>query len=403
MQYILFEDDSTIDLRPLTLTRPVCDLRIGIDTLYEKWKRYVPYTPHKLVGDYRQLLYPNTAQVGGPTRWINGKVVPSMAVMEALVALKDDEGLLTEQGDLLAFRAEAPHLHTLGRHITRDDLPQVRFLVFDRPNVVVVRRCHDLFSLNNQVLRRDFVELTAGRTSEPITDPYVRVYNPEQIFIEPGATLADCTLNAKSGPIYIGAGADIQEGALIHGAHAICEHAVVNMGAKLRGDSTIGPYCKVGGEVSNSVFWGFSNKGHDGFVGNSVIGAWCNLGADTNTSNLKNNYGPVAAHSYRTRRAENTGLQFHGLVMGDHSKCGINTMWNTGTVVGVSANVWGGGFPPKFVPSFAWGGPNDAWETYRLEKAYETMERVMARRKMALSDGERQMYAHLFDHLALYE
>jgi UDP-N-acetylglucosamine diphosphorylase/glucosamine-1-phosphate N-acetyltransferase len=222
------------------------------------------------------------------------------------------------------------------------------------------------------------------------------VYKPEQVFVEPGAKIKAAILNAENGPIYIGRDAEIQEGAIIHGAHAICDHAVVNMGAKLRGDSTIGPWCKVGGEVSNSILHSYSNKGHDGFIGNSVIGAWCNLGADTNCSNLKNNYADVKIWSYAQKRFVNTGLMFCGLIMGDHSKCGINTMFNTGTVVGVAANIFGDGFPRNFIPDFSWGGAA-GFVTHAPVKAFETAEKVMQRRGILLSDADKDLLQHVFN------
>ncbi|MCU0354028.1 MAG: glucose-1-phosphate thymidylyltransferase, partial [Cytophagales bacterium] len=226
-------------------------------------------------------------------------------------------------------------------------------------------------------------------------DRHTVVYNPEQVFLEPGARVRACILNADTGPIYIGKDADIQEGSIIRGPFAIGTESVVALGAKLRGDITVGPYCKVGGEISNSVLFAHSNKGHEGYLGNSVLGEWCNLGADTNNSNLKNDYGTVKQWSYAHNDFVDTGRQFVGLVMGDHSKAGINTMFNTGTVVGVSANVFGGDFPPRHVPSFTWGGAAGL-EVYRLDKALATAERVLARRNLPLTDTDRQILTHVF-------
>jgi UDP-N-acetylglucosamine diphosphorylase/glucosamine-1-phosphate N-acetyltransferase len=252
--------------------------------------------------------------------------------------------------------------------------------------------------MNRAEIVADYHLITHGRQSQGISDPYTRVYGIGHVFVEEGADIKASILNASAdGPIYIGKDAVVQEGSMIKGAFALCEGAYVNMGGKMRGDSTIGPHSKVGGEVSNSILFGYSNKGHDGFIGNTVIGEWCNLGADTNTSNLKNNYAEVKLWSYAKRAPEGTGQQFCGLMMGDHAKAGINTMFNTGTVAGVCANVFGGGFQPTHIPSFAWG--TDA--TFQLEKAFEVAERVMARRKVALTDADKRLLKAVFDLTAI--
>ena len=257
----------------------------------------------------------------------------------------------------------------------------------------------DLFRLAAQSLRDDFDEMTLGRTSAPLSSSNRLIGNPADLFIEAGAWVEGASLNTEGGPIYIGKDAVVMEGSLIRGGLGLCNNAQVKMGAKLYGAITIGPWCKVGGEVGNSVFQGFSNKGHDGFVGNSVIGAWCNLGADTNTSNLKNNYSEVKVWSYRDKQLIPSGLNFCGVVMGDHSKCAINTQLNTGTTVGVNANIFGYGFPPKFVPSWSWGGFKQE-EHHDLERSLETAERVMSRRKVKLTPAERRLLEALFDQTA---
>jgi UDP-N-acetylglucosamine diphosphorylase/glucosamine-1-phosphate N-acetyltransferase len=263
-------------------------------------------------------------------------------------------------------------------------------------HVTLIDRPWKIFSQNGNQLKIDFVVLTAGRRSAPINDPHTVVYGKENIFIEEGVYIRSAILNAETGPIYLGKDSIVQEGAIIRGSFALCEGGHVNMGAKIRGDVTVGPFSKVGGEVSTSVLFGYSNKAHDGFLGCSVLGEWCNLGADTNTSNLKNNYDLVKLWRHGSQSYESTGLQFCGLMMGDHSKCSINTMFNTGTVVDVSSNVFGEGFPQNYVPSFSWGGAKDA-QVYKLDKALETAQRVMARRNVELNSVEKEILTHIFN------
>ena len=255
----------------------------------------------------------------------------------------------------------------------------------------------EIFGHNREQIIADFALLTDGRTSADITDPHTIVYGRENLFIEEGASIRAAIINAEDGPVYIGKNAQIHEGAIIKGAFSLGESSHVNMGAKIKGDTTIGPHSKVGGEISNAVIFGFTNKGHDGFLGNSVIGEWCNLGADTNTSNLKNNYASVKLWSYSNNRFANTGLQFCGLMMGDHAKCGINTMFNTGTVVGVGSNIFGAGFPRNFVPSYAWGGAS-GFTTFQLRKFYEVAAAVMQRRGLELDDIEKNILSTIFDN-----
>jgi UDP-N-acetylglucosamine diphosphorylase/glucosamine-1-phosphate N-acetyltransferase len=265
--------------------------------------------------------------------------------------------------------------------------------------VTVISRPWHLFLRNGTEIRRDFALLTQGRTSQPVGDAPTIVYAPENIFIEEGVKIRAAILNAENGPIYLGRNSEVQEGAILKGPLALGEGAVVNAGARLRGDNTIGPYCKVGGEIGNSILMGYSNKGHDGYLGNSVIGEWCNLGADTNTSNLKNNYAPVKVWSHTAHRFVNTGQTFCGLLMGDHAKAGINTMFNTGTVVGVGANVFGAGFPRTFIPSFSWGGAS-GFDTFKLDKFAEVAERVMGRRGLAYDAEEEDVIKEVFAQTA---
>ena len=415
MQVFLFDDERVPALYPLTLTRPAADLRVGISTLREKWALALALAqPVQLWAGAAWLTekFNQTVELApdADVLLINGRFLPTSEWTEHLLPALTAAGqaLHEANGTVLAARLQAhqlPYLHAsvagyLGPAQIDAQARLSQWKWREEPPLVL-KRPTDLFRLNGAELRRDFERLTRGRPSAPLADPHTIIYRPEWVFAEPGVRVRAAVLNAEEGPIYLGQNADLQEGCLVHGAHAILEHAVVNMGAKLRGDSTIGPHCKVGGELSNSVLWGHSNKAHDGFVGNSVIGQWCNLGADTNTSNLKNTYGTVALYDYPTQAPLDTGLTFAGLVMGDHSKAGINTMFNTGTVVGVCSNVFGGGFPPKWVPSFRWGsetgfGAEPRWSEYALDKALDTAARVMARRGLSLDARERALLEAVF-------
>jgi UDP-N-acetylglucosamine diphosphorylase/glucosamine-1-phosphate N-acetyltransferase len=258
-----------------------------------------------------------------------------------------------------------------------------------------------IYQNNGAQIREDFTLITQGRKSASVTDPFTRIYNSDQVFLEEGVEIRAALLNADNGPIYLGKNSLVQEGALIRGPFALCEGSHVNMGAKVRGDTTVGPFSKIGGEVSNSVIFGYSNKAHDGFLGNSVIGEWCNLGADTNTSNLKNNYENIKLWNYAKGGFKDTGLMFCGLMLGDHSRCGINMMFNSGTVVGVSASIFGDGYPRNFIPSFAWGGAA-GFTTYQLTKALDTASKAMARRNVTLTEEDREILTTLFNESAQY-
>lgn len=401
MKYLLFEDEDALDLQPFTLTRPVYELRVGITTIREKWEQVlgqpVDTGAHAPLDKKFQRFNPREEDY----ICINGKFLPTPEFpVSILSTLTKGVGFYGNDGELIAFRCSAKDLHHVDTYLTPGMLTgHVKLAFWDQAHkLVAVRQLWDIFNLNGRMLRADFETLTKGRTSDAITDIHTRIYKPKSIFLEPNVKLRAAILNAEEGPIYIAEGAEVQEGAIIKGPVAIGPHAVVAMGAKIRPDTTIGPYCKVGGEVSNCVFFAYSNKAHDGFLGNSVVGEWCNLGAGTNCSNLKNNYSTVKIYSHHHGRSITTGLQFCGLFMGDHSKCGINTMFNTGTVVGVGANVFGGGFPPKFVPSFAWG-LDEPFKPHEFEKAAETAERVMARRNIKFDKAEREILAHLYKQL----
>ena len=376
MNLIFLEPEHREHLLPLAWTRPVCDFRIGILTIREKWeKRLGASSSHTLTQTQNDEHDP---QLEAGNLLIAGNVCPTPALVAEAQKLQEGEALYCGD-DLVA-------LHSPRR------TPEKKIQSNEKP--VIIHRLHDLFTKNGRELQQDFDLLTEGKQTQALA-PSNRVTGKGKIFLEAGAKVECAILNTDAGPIYIGKDAEVMEGCIIRGPFALCEQATLKLGAKIYGPTTIGPGCKVGGEVNNSVLFANSNKAHDGFLGNSVIGEWCNLGADTNNSNLKNNYGEVSLYNYALREPEKTGLQFCGLIMGDHARCGINTMFNTGTVVGVSANVFGGGFPATFIPDFSWGGA-EGFETYRLDKALETMERVLARRNKNLGDAEKHVYAQIF-------
>jgi UDP-N-acetylglucosamine diphosphorylase/glucosamine-1-phosphate N-acetyltransferase len=387
MNLILF-DDPTVrqDLLPFSFTRPVAAIRVGICTLAEKWQHWLGLSPSFATQEYLSKKFPLT--LTNDNLWIHGALCPDATLVAQIQSLQPGEGL-RKGSTILALRTP------------EDEIPEVMTgTVREYSNeVTLIDQVWKIFQSNGAQIRTDFDWLTHGRTSAPVNDEHTRVYAPHQIFIEPGVTIRAAILNAENGPIYLGKNAIVQEGAIIRGPFAMGEGAHINMGAKIRGDVTLGPYCKAGGEVSNSVFFGYSAKAHDGFLGNSVIGEWCNFGADSNTSNLKNNYENIKIWNYRKGGFADTGLMFCGLMMGDHSKCGINTMFNTGTVVGVSANIFGDGFPRTFIPSFAWGGAA-GFTTYQIKKVVDAAAKAMARRDKQLDDTERGILEYLFNESA---
>jgi UDP-N-acetylglucosamine diphosphorylase/glucosamine-1-phosphate N-acetyltransferase len=386
MNIILFDDNQRTDLLPLCFTRPIGDLRVGILTIKEKWEKHLDSAVSFLTQDYLRKKFP--ASYSSDNLYINGRLLPNASLIEEILRLDEAEGLhIEKKQQFIAFRSSTTY-STLEQCVNEIEFEEINC------TYSILDQVTDIFNLNAEEIKNDFELLTSGRESEPISSTNTVIGN--EIFLEKGAKIEAAVLNSNDGPIYIGTNAEIMEGSLVRGPFAMCEHSTIKMGAKIYGGTTIGPECKVGGEVSNVVFQGYSNKGHDGFLGNAVIGEWCNLGADTNSSNLKNNYASVKIWNYGTKRFANTGLQFCGLIMGDHSKCGINTMFNTGTVVGVSANIFGAGFPRNFIPSFTWGGAT-GFSTYALAKAYETAEKVMERRNLKLIDIEKEILKHIFD------
>lgn len=382
MNYILFDGSSRDALLPFTYTRPVAEIRIGILTIREKWEKYLGYSTSTVTEEYLSEKYP-MVELEDNT-FISASYLPTVGLVKMVKELQPNQAIFHEE-EPVAFYAKEGEEVNFGSY----DILQLE------SEVLMVKNTWDIFAKNEQAIRDDFDLLTRDRKSQSISETN-QVIAPENVFIEEGATLQFTTLNASGGPIYIGKDAEVMEGSMIRGPFALCEHATIKMGAKIYGGTTVGPYSKVGGEVSNSVVFGYSNKGHDGFIGNTVLGEWCNLGADTNTSNLKNNYAPVRLWSYETEGFAKTGLQFCGLMMGDHSKCGINTMFNTGTVVGVNANIFGGGFPRNFIPSYSWGG-SGGFTTFLTKKAFEVARVVMSRRDLEFTKHEEQILEHVFE------
>jgi UDP-N-acetylglucosamine diphosphorylase/glucosamine-1-phosphate N-acetyltransferase len=383
MNYILFDGTVRNALLPFTFTRPVADIRVGILTIREKWEKYLGSTTTTLTEEYLMEKFPMVEMEENVM--INASFLPNEVLSEMVKNLENNQAIF-QNDEVIAF-------------YTKDTQDEVDFDTYEiiefTDECLKIEHTWDIFAKNDAALREDFELLTEGRTSQPIPKS-VNVIAPENIFIEEGAVLEFVTLNASTGPIYIGKNTLIMENSAIRGPFALCDGARVKMGSKIYGATTIGPYSVVGGEVNNSVLFAYSNKGHDGFLGNAVLGEWCNIGADSNNSNLKNNYEEVRLWSYETEGFARTGLQFCGLMMGDHSKCGINTMFNTGTVVGVSANIFGSGFPRNFVSSFSWGGAS-GFTTYLTKKAFEVAKVVMARRFVEFTDVDAKILQHVFE------
>lgn len=376
MNFILFDDpEYRIGLLPLTFTRPVADIRIGIFKISEKWEKALGTTISFRTEGYLSKKFKFAENQD--SIYINGSICPTEALLIEISKLENGQALLQDT-TLIAYRNEAKQTKSFSGELT------------------ILKRTWDIFAHNGKELRKDFAFIQKNGKSIGISDPYTKIYKPENIFVEEGAKVYASILNAEHGPIYLGKNSEVQEGAMIRGAFALCESSVVNMGGKMRGDNTIGPFCKVGGEVSNSVMFAYSNKAHDGFMGNSVIGEWCNFGADSNTSNLKNNYTNIKIYSYKEKAFIDSGRQFCGLVMGDHSKSGINIMFDSGSVVGVNSSVYGSKYSPKFIRSYSWGDIENL-ETYRLDKALEVAELVLARRNLKLTDIDKEILTTVFN------
>jgi len=383
MNYILFDSDVRNALLPFTYTRPVADIRIGILTIREKWEKFLDFTTTSITEEYLENKYPMVEL--DKNILINASFLPTKNLVERVSDLSNNQAIFQGEQVIAFFTSDTQE------HVDFDSYEQLEF----KEEVLQIKNTWDIFSLNDKAIQADFDLLTEGRTSQPIPVG-VHAIQKQNIFIEQGATLSYSSLNASKGPIYIGKDSEIMEGSLVRGPFALGENSILKMGTKVYGATTVGPFCKVGGEINNSVLFGYSSKGHEGFLGNSVLGEWCNIGADSNTSNLKNNYAEVKLWNYQEERFTNTGLQFCGLMMGDHSKCGINTMFNTGTVIGVSANIFGSGFPRNFVSSFSWGGAA-GFTTYQVKKVFEVAKVVMKRRGIELTETDKKILLHVFD------
>ena len=393
---ILFDNEIRNQLLPLTYTRPIGELRLGITTLREKWERKLGGEVSYITQEYLVDKFP--INIKDVNYVIDGSVMPTERLCERINNLEDNEALLFK-GELIAARLDKDQFERMMRNEEIDELEGFETDVMN--GVRKITHVWDLFVLNAEAIQQDFEMLTAGRYSQPLSSTNRVIGDPELIFLEKGADVECCILNTKDGPIYIGENAQIMEGSAVRGPFAMGEQSVVKMLSKIYGATTLGPDCKVGGEINNSILTGHSNKAHDGFLGNSILGEWCNIGADSNNSNLKNTYDEVKLWDYTKDSFASTGLQFCGLIMGDHSKCGINTMFNTGTVVGVSANIFGAGFPRNFIPSFSWGGAT-GFSTYSLEKSTHAAKRVMERRQVLFDETERAIFESIFQFSAKY-
>ncbi len=386
MTVILIDDQFRNNLLPITYTRPVSEIRIGILTIAEKWALYFKTSPFYLTEEYLQEKYPFST--GDVNILINGSICPDEELIEAIDKLTEGDALVS--GEIfIAVKLNEAGAREFDVKITN----RYRKLEYSGP-LLKISYPEDIFGNNDQEIIMDFALLTEGRSSTTLSNTNTII--GENIFVEEGATAECATFNSTQGPIYLGRNSQVWEGSHIRGSFALCEESIVKMGAKVYGMTTIGPHSKAGGEINNSVIFGNSAKGHEGYLGNSVLGEWCNIGADSNNSNMKNNYAEVRLWDYQKQSFRRTGLQFCGLIMGDHAKCGINTMFNTGTVVGVSANVFGPGFPRNFIPDFAWGG-NQGFETYSLNKMFETAERVYERKKTIFGETDKRILTKVFE------
>lgn len=387
---VLFDGQCHKSLLPLTFTRPVSQLRVGIFTIHEKWTRFFDQDVNVRTKDYladKFNSFESEADLG-----VLGGLLPDEDLFSVIESLTPNT-ILMKDGNVLAISPLPKNDDSI-----ESSLSNYAIIEYDS-SVSIVFRPQDIFLKNSNEILKDYSWIKKNTKSIKCHESNTVFGN--DIFIEEGASVRGSMINCEQGPVYIGKNAQVMEGSVIRGPFALLDYSIVKMGAKIYGPTTFGPHCKVGGEVGNSVIQGFSNKAHDGYLGNSVIGEWCNLGADTNTSNLKNNYSFVKNWDYSTESMQNTGTQYCGLIMGDHSKCGINTMFNTGTVVGVSANIFGGGFPSKFIPSYSWGG-SDGFVDYELEKAIELAVVVMKRREVDFSPVDKKILEYVFKSTAVH-
>lgn len=389
MNLILFDQPLHREyLKPLTLTRPVSGLRCGIFLIHEKWEKRLNCTSSFLTEDYLSVEFP--ASYASDNYYVNASLLPNLEVVESIKKLRDNQALY-QQNELLAVRTST--VLAFGFQLP-ENIEKVEF----EGELNIIKELPHLFLNNGKEIGSDFELVVSEKKSAEITDKFTSVYNPDNVFVGENVNIHAAIINAEAGPVFIGDNAIVQEGAIIIGPVAIGNNAMVAFGAKIRSNTTLGPVCRVGGEVGNSIFHAYTNKAHDGFLGNSYLGAWCNLGANTNNSNLKNNYKSVSLYSYAEKNLYDTGEVFCGTFMGDYTKAGISTMFNTGTVVGVSSNVFGAGFQEKFVPSFTWGGKAEGNENYKFNKAIEVINATMGRRSMQLSEEEIKILKYISEN-----
>lgn len=388
MQINLFDTASAAYLLPFTHTRPAADIRCGILTMRERWEQYLQLNDSgSITQQPLSKVFP--ARYTDDNLYINGNIFVNVPLAIVVSNLQTGQALI-QGATVIAIRTALQlDYEAINKGSLKDFEP-----VLYKEAIVALKNAWDIFVLNDYAIRADFAFLTHNRTSAALPEGIRVIGERDQLFLAEGAKIYDGVFNTSTGPIFIDEDAEVMEGVMLRGPLYLGKHGAIKMGAKIYGATTIGHGSKVGGEISNTVFFDYSNKGHDGFLGNAVIGSWCNLGADTNSSNLKNNYDEVSIWSEHENRMIKTGLQFCGLLMGDHSKCGINTMFNTGTVVGVSCNIYGGDFPDKFIPSFSWGGKNDR-TSYQFDKAIDTAKRMMARRSMEPSTEEIELLKYI--------
>ncbi|MCC6720715.1 MAG: GlmU family protein [Bacteroidia bacterium] len=394
MNIILFDDEYRVNLLPLAFTRPCGALRVGIFTIAEKWQHYLNCNVSFKTQKYLSKKF--NSKIDITNIFINGRYLPSNKLIEVLINLKENE-IITDNNAVVAFVLNENHsIDFINDNFSLAELNNVNQNI----ELSKVKFSYDIFRLNGEEIEKDFDLITKNKKSQNLSSSNKAICH-ENIFIEEGAKVEFSILNASSGKIFIGKNAQIMEGSLIRGPFALCNNSEVKMGAKIYGPTTVGPYSKVGGEINNCVIFGYSNKAHDGFIGNSVIGEWCNIGADSNSSNLKNNYAEVKLWNYPSQKYLKTGLQFCGIIMADHTKCGINTMFNTGTVAGVSANIFGTGFPRNFIPDFSWGG-SSGFETFSLEKVFDVAQKVMQRRGVEFDDKEKEILTYIFNETSKF-
>lgn len=386
MSIILFDDQFRNNLLPLTFTRPVSEIRVGILTIAEKWKHHLKAEVSYFTADYLQEKYP--LKIVKDNLFINSALCPDESLLEGIAGIREAEALYSNEL-LIAVRLNESE----AGKFQAEQAGRYKRIEYTRP-IVRISFPENIFSYNDSEIRKDFKLLTEGRTSAELSN--TNTILGDQLFVEEGAEAECSTFNTLQGPVYLGRNSLIMEGCHIRGSFALCDNAVLKMGAKIYGMTTIGPHSKAGGEINNSVIFGNSSKGHEGYLGNSVLGEWCNIGADSNNSNMKNNYAEVRIWDYPKESFRKTGLQFCGLIMADHAKCGINTMFNTGTVVGVSANIFGSGFPRNFIPDFSWGG-NHGFEVYTLNKMFETAHKVFERRNADFNTIEKNILSRVFE------